>query len=64
MNKVVASPQEAIADMKDGATIAIAGFSVNHGFATNLLVALRDLLHAARELPTLVVTDFSIGARS
>ena len=28
MNKVVASPQEAIADMQDGATIAIAGFSV------------------------------------
>lgn len=42
MNKVVASPQEAIADIQDGATIAIAGFSVNHGFATNLLVALRE----------------------
>ncbi|HYC45712.1 MAG TPA: 3-oxoacid CoA-transferase [Burkholderiales bacterium] len=42
MNKVVASVDEAIGDIKDGATIAIAGFSVNHGFATNLLVALRD----------------------
>ena len=42
MNKIVGSPEEAIADIKDGATIAIAGFSVNHGFATNLLVALRD----------------------
>src|SRR5918996_1055643 len=42
MNKVGASPEQAIADIKDGATIAIAGFSVNHGFATNLLVALRD----------------------
>ncbi|HEX2827566.1 MAG TPA: 3-oxoacid CoA-transferase [Burkholderiales bacterium] len=42
MNKVVSSPAQAIADMKDGATIAIAGFSVNHGFATNLLVALRE----------------------
>lgn len=42
MNKIVASPQEAIADIEDGATIAIAGFSVNHGFATNLLVALRE----------------------
>ena len=42
MDKVVASPEEAIADIGDGATIAIAGFSVNHGFATNLLVALRE----------------------
>src|SRR3954454_2382352 len=42
MDKVVASPQDAIADIRDGATIAIAGFSVNHGFATNLLVALRE----------------------
>ena len=42
MDKVVASPEAAIADIRDGATIAIAGFSVNHGFATNLLVALRE----------------------
>ncbi len=42
MNKVVASPEEAIADIDNGSTIAIAGFSVNHGFATNLLVALRE----------------------
>ena len=42
MNKVIATPEEAIADIQDGATIAIAGFSVNHGFATTLLVALRQ----------------------
>src|SRR3954471_8593645 len=42
MNKVVASAAEAIADVKDGATIAIAGFSVAHGFANSLILALRE----------------------
>jgi 3-oxoacid CoA-transferase len=41
MNKVVASPEQAIADVVDGATIAIAGFSVAHGFANSLILALR-----------------------
>src|SRR5687768_453885 len=42
MDKVIASPQQAIADIQDGATIAVAGFSVAHGFANSLMVALRD----------------------
>jgi len=42
MNKIFASPQEAIADIRDGATIAIAGFSVAHRFANSLILALRD----------------------
>ena len=42
MNKVFASPQHAIADMADGATIAIAGFSVAHRFAKSLILALRE----------------------
>ena len=42
MDKVIASPQQAIADIPDGATIAIAGFSVGHRFATSLILALRD----------------------
>jgi 3-oxoacid CoA-transferase len=42
MDKVVASPAEAVQDIHDGATIAIAGFSVGHRFASSLLVALRD----------------------
>jgi len=42
MNKVIDSPREAIADIPDGATIAIAGFSVGHRFATSLIIALRD----------------------
>lgn len=42
MNKIFASPEQAIADITDGATIAIAGFSVAHRFAASLIVALRD----------------------
>ena len=42
MNKVVATPEQAIADIPAGATIAIAGFSVGHRFATSLILALRD----------------------
>lgn len=42
MDKVFASPENAIADIRDGATIAIAGFSVGHRFATSLILALRD----------------------
>jgi 3-oxoacid CoA-transferase len=42
MDKVFASPEQAIADIEDGATIAIAGFSVGHRFATSLIIALRD----------------------
>ena len=42
MDKVVASPEQAVADIPDGATVAIAGFSVGHRFATSLILALRD----------------------
>ena len=42
MDKVVASPEQAVADISDGATIAIAGFSVGHRFATSLILALRE----------------------
>ena len=42
MNKVVASPEQALADIKDGATVAIAGFSVGHRFANSLILALRE----------------------
>jgi 3-oxoacid CoA-transferase len=41
MNKIFASPEQAVADIPDGATIAIAGFSVGHRFATSLILALR-----------------------
>jgi 3-oxoacid CoA-transferase len=42
MDKVVESPQAAIADMPDGATLAVAGFGLGHRFPTSLLEALRD----------------------
>lgn len=42
MDKVVASPEVAIADLPDGATVAIGGFSVGHRFALGLITALRD----------------------
>jgi len=42
MDKVVESPEKAIADIADGATIAIAGFSVGHRFANSLIIALRE----------------------
>ena len=42
MDKIFASPERAIADIPDGATIAIAGFSVGHRFATSLILALRE----------------------
>src|SRR5438309_6159368 len=42
MNKIVASPEQAVADIPDGATVAIAGFGVAHRFATALICALRD----------------------
>ena len=41
MNKVVRSAVEAIADVKDGATIMVGGFGLC-GLPENLLVALRD----------------------
>src|SRR5262245_62973352 len=42
MNKIIGSPQQAVADIPDGSTVAIAGFSVGHRFATSLICALRD----------------------
>lgn len=42
MDKVIASPEQAIADIPDGATVAIAGFGLAHRFASSLITALRD----------------------
>lgn len=48
MNKVIASPQAAVADITDGATVAIAGFGVGHSYPNSLTAALRE--HGARGL--------------
>jgi len=37
MDKVIASPEQAVAEIPDGATVAIAGFSVGHRFAGRLV---------------------------
>ncbi len=41
-NKIVDSPAAAIADVKDGASILIGGFGVLHGWASSVIIALRD----------------------
>ena len=48
MNKIVGSPREAVADIADGATVAIAGFGLGHRFAGSLITALRE--QGAKEL--------------
>src|SRR5690349_3430383 len=42
MEKVCASPEDALADLHDGASIAVSGFGTSYGFACSLLVAARD----------------------
>jgi 3-oxoacid CoA-transferase len=48
MDKVVASPAEAVADIPDGATISISGFGLTSGVPNSLLAAAVD--HGARDL--------------
>ena len=42
MDKVFASATDAIADLREGATVALAGFGLGHRFPNTLLHALRD----------------------
>ncbi len=42
MDKVYSSAAEAVADIPDGASIAVSGFGIGHRFPTSLIVALRD----------------------
>jgi 3-oxoacid CoA-transferase len=43
MDKVVSSPADAVADIVDGSSVAVAGFGVGHRFPSSLLVALHEL---------------------
>ena len=43
MNKVVASPAEAVADVADGSSVAIAGFGLAPRFPSSLMMALGEL---------------------
>ncbi|NEE00460.1 3-oxoacid CoA-transferase [Phytoactinopolyspora halotolerans] len=47
-DKVFDSPAAAVADIPDGASVAIAGFGISHRFPSSLIVALRD--HRAKDL--------------
>jgi 3-oxoacid CoA-transferase len=42
MDKVCASPEAALTDLRDGDSIAVSGFGTSYGFACSLLVAARD----------------------
>jgi hypothetical protein len=42
MDKLVASPAGAVADIGDGASIGIAGFGAAHRVPSSLIIALRD----------------------
>jgi 3-oxoacid CoA-transferase A subunit len=61
MDKLVASARDAVACIRDGATVLIGGFGVVQGWPTSLLVALRD--HGARNL-TLVANTPGVGPTS
>jgi 3-oxoacid CoA-transferase len=58
INKVWPSPAAAVADVPDGASVAIAGFGVTHSFPSSLTVALHA--QGAREL-CLVANSLGIG---
>lgn len=57
MTKIFSSPEAAVADIPDGATIAIAGFGVGHSYPNSLVIALKD--QGARDL---CVVANSLGA--
>ncbi len=42
ISKVCASPEEALADLHDGASIAVSGFGTSYGFACSLLMAAKE----------------------
>jgi 3-oxoacid CoA-transferase len=41
-DKIVGSPEEAIADLEDGASVAVTGFGTSYGFPVSLLVATKE----------------------
>jgi 3-oxoacid CoA-transferase len=57
MNKIFPSPEAAVADIPDGATIAIASFGVGHSNPGSLVVALKN--HGASDL---CIVGNSLGA--
>jgi 3-oxoacid CoA-transferase len=42
MDKIFGSPEDAIADLSDGASVAVTGFGTSYGFPVSLLVATKE----------------------
>jgi 3-oxoacid CoA-transferase len=57
MNKFVASAEQAISDISNGASVAISGFGLAHRFPNTLIFALRD-----KGVRDLTVVCNSLGA--
>jgi len=57
VSKVCASPEEALADLHDGASIAVSGFGTSYGFACSLLVATKD-----KGVKNLTIVSNGLGA--
>src|SRR3954451_5389157 len=57
MEKVCASPEEALADLHDGASIAVSGFGTSYGFACSLLVATKE-----KGVKNLTIVSNGLGA--
>src|SRR3954471_22449419 len=57
MDKIFGSPEEAIADLTDGASVAVTGFGTSYGFPVSLLVATRD-----KDVKNLTLVTNGLGA--
>src|SRR5262249_28624827 len=57
VSKIYASPEAALADLHDGASIAVSGFGTSYGFACSLLVAAKE-----RGVKNLTLVSNGLGA--
>ncbi|MEA2625983.1 MAG: 3-oxoacid CoA-transferase, partial [Candidatus Binatota bacterium] len=53
-SKIFESPEAAVADVPDGASVLIGGFGVLHGWPSSTILALRD--HGAKRLTVIANT--------
>ena len=57
MDKIFGSPEESIADLTDGASIAVTGFGTSYGFPVSLLVATKE-----KDVKDLCLVSNGLGA--
>jgi len=62
VDKVAASPEEAVADIGDGASIGIAGFGVAHRFPSSLIVAMCEHTDSAGQPKLVGSCEFEVTA--